>query len=106
QRDYDLSVVGLTGKLDPHTSLSRYVSTNSRNFTNYRNPEFDRLIDEGIRVSGPERKAVYDQAQEIMTKDVAAVFIMDPMQLNVLDAQIKGWLNYPVYVIDVAALYK
>lgn len=104
QRDYDLSVVGLTGKLDPHTILSRYVSTNSRNFTSFNSAEFDQLISEGIRVSGVERKAIYDQAQEIMTREVAAVFIMDPMQLNVLNAQIKGWQNYPVYVIDVAAL--
>ncbi|HHX02113.1 MAG TPA: hypothetical protein GX739_05500 [Firmicutes bacterium] len=106
QRDYDLSIIGLTGKLDPHTILSRYVSTNSRNFTNFNSPEFDRLISEGISVSGPERRSIYDQAQEIMTREVAGVFIMDPMQINVLNAQIKGWQSYPVYVIDVAALYK
>ncbi|MDI9419996.1 MAG: hypothetical protein GX228_01100 [Firmicutes bacterium] len=106
QRDYDLSIVGLTGKLDPHTILSRYVSTNSRNFTNFNSAEFDRLINEGISASGPERKSIYDQAQEILAREVAAVFIMDPLQLNVLNAEIKGWQSYPIYVIDAAALYK
>lgn len=106
QRRYDLSIVGLTGKLDPHTILNRYVSTNSRNFTNFNSPEFDQLIIAGVSSTAEERKAIYDQAQAILTEQVAGVFIMDPLQLNVMNAAIKGWQSYPVYVVDVAALYK
>lgn len=105
QRDYDLTVTGLTGKLDPHTILSRYVSTEPKNFTNFNNPEFDQLIKQGVVVSAAERADIYKRAQEILTNNVAGVFIMDPKQLTVIKKEIYGWQNYPVYVIDVANLY-
>ena len=60
----------------------------------------------GVSSTAEERKAIYDQAQAILTEQVAGVFIMDPLQLNVMNAAIKGWQSYPVYVVDVAALYK
>ncbi|NMB38751.1 MAG: ABC transporter substrate-binding protein [Firmicutes bacterium] len=106
QRDYELTVTGLTGKLDPHTILSRYVSTEPKNFTNFNNPEFDQLIKQGVGVLAAERTQIYKKAQEILTEDVAGVFIMDPKQLTVTKNDIYGWQNYPVYVIDVASLYK
>lgn len=106
QRDYELSIVGLTGKLDPHSILNRYVSGNSRNFTNFNSPEFDQLINQGVNAAAETRSEIYQQAQAIMTEQVAGVFIMDPHQLNVMDADIKGWHSYPVYVVDLAALYR
>lgn len=106
QRNYDLTVVGLTGKLDPHTILSRYVSTEPKNFTNFNCPEFDALIQAGVTTSGAERQAIYREAQAYLTNQVAGVFIMDPFQLAVMRKDIQGWQSYPVYVVDVAALYR
>lgn len=105
-RDYDLTIVGLTGKLDPHTILSRYTSDSGKNFTNFASEEYDQLIFLGKQVPEEERMAIYKQAQAIMTEQVAGIFIMDPDQLVITNNQIKGWRSYPVYVIDVAALYK
>ncbi len=105
QRDYELTVTGLTGKLDPHTILSRYVSSEPKNFTNFDNQDFDELIEQGIIASAEERRDIYKNAQEILAQDVAGVFIMDPRQLTVSKVEINGWRNYPVYVIDVSSLY-
>lgn len=106
QRDYQLSIVGLTGKLDPHAILVRYTSDSSRNFFNFDNQEYDRIIAEAIDAPDEQRVQLYRQAQKIMTENVAGVFIMDPSQLVITSKDLKGWKNYPIYVIDVAALYR
>ncbi len=106
QRDYDMTIVGLAGRLDPHEVLVRYESSSSRNFFNFQNPEYDALIAEGQTASHDERIAVYNRAQEILTEDVAGIFLMDPSQLAVMQSAIKGWESYPIYVVDAARLYR
>lgn len=106
QRDYELSIVGLTGKLDPHSVLNRYTSDSSRNFFNFSNDEYDQLIAQAVTAEADLRIGLYNKAQEIMTEQVAGAFIMDPSQLVITKQGIKGWENYPIYVIDVATLYK
>ncbi len=106
QRDYDVSIVGLAGRLDPHAVLVRYTTGNSRNFFNFSNPEFDRLIQEGLSRQGSDRIAVYHRAQEILAQEAAGVFVMDPEQLAAMRQEIQGWQHYPVYVVDAASLYE
>lgn len=106
QRDYDLTIVGLSGRLDAHSILVRYQSESSRNFFNFDNPAYDKLIAEGLEASWDEQIAIYRKAQEILTQEVAGVFLMDPSQLAVMDQGILGWKNYPIYVIDIASLYR
>ncbi len=105
QRDYQLSVIGLTGKLDPHPILARYQSDSQRNFFNFNNQVYDALINQAVIAPSEERSVLYQQAQEIMTKEVAGIFIMDPSQLSITTKRINGWHSYPIYVIDVATLY-
>ncbi|HHT73337.1 MAG TPA: ABC transporter substrate-binding protein [Firmicutes bacterium] len=106
QRDYDVSIVGLAGRLDPHAILVRYTSGNSRNFFNFSSPEFDQLIEQGLVLQGSERVAVYHLAQEILAREVAGVFVMDPEQLAAMRGEIQGWEHYPIYVVDAARLYE
>lgn len=106
QRDYDVSIVGLAGRLDPHAILVRYQSGNSRNFFNFSSPEFDELIEKGLALQGSERVAVYHKAQEILAREVAGVFVMDPEQLAAMRREIQGWEHYPIYVVDAARLYE
>ncbi|NLY10868.1 MAG: hypothetical protein GX020_04170 [Firmicutes bacterium] len=104
QRDYDATIVGLAGRMDPHLILVRYQTNSSRNFFNFKNERYDELIAQGLVTSGEERIAIYHEAQEILAKEVAGVFVMDPNQLAVMQKDIQGWLNYPIYVVDVAKL--
>ncbi|NLJ79559.1 MAG: ABC transporter substrate-binding protein [Firmicutes bacterium] len=106
QRDYEVSVIGLAGRLDPHAILARYQSDNSRNFFNFANAEYDRLIAAGLQAAGEERIQIYKKAQQILAEEVAGIFIMDPPQLSVMSKEIKGWKHYPVYVVDAASLYE
>lgn len=106
QRDYDLSIVGLAGRLDPHSVLVRYTTGNSRNFFNFSDPRYDSLIAEGLVASGEQRRQAYFKAQELLAQGLPGIFIMDPPQLAAMAAEIEGWISYPTYVVDLASLYK
>ena len=106
QRDYDVSVIGLAGRLDPHAILVRYTTGNSRNFFNFSNTRYDELIELGLQTVGSERRAAYLEAQEILAQELPGVFVMDPPQLAAMTRGIQGFKNYPTYVVDVASLYK
>ncbi len=106
-RKYDMTVTGLTGKLDPHSVLGRYESKFASNFFNFRNDEYDQLIASGITTTDVnQRKQIYKRAQEILADQAAAVYIMDPTQLVALRRNVHGWQTYPVYVADVSRVYK
>ena len=106
QRDYDVSVIGLAGRLDPHAILVRYTTGNSRNFFNFSNARYDQLIAQGLKSVGEERRALYLEAQEILAQELPGVFIMDPPQLAAMSKGLQGWKSYPTYVVDVASLYR
>jgi len=106
QRDYDVSVIGLAGRLDPHAILVRYTTNNSRNFFNFSNERYDELIALGLRTVGSDRRAVYLEAQKILAEELPGVFVMDPPQLAAMTKGIQGWRSYPTYVVDVASLYR
>jgi peptide/nickel transport system substrate-binding protein len=106
QRDYDVSIIGLAGRLDPHAILVRYTTGNSRNFFNFSNGRYDELIKEGLKASGDRRRELYLEAQEILAQELPGIFIMDPPQLVAMAEDLQGWQNYPTYVVDVASLHR
>ena len=106
KREYDMTIVGLAGKLDPHTVLHRYESSYPRNFFNFSNREHDTLIGEGLYVTDlAQRQAIYRRSQEILAEEAAALFIMDPNDLVAMGKSVHGWQYYPKYVDDVAHVY-
>lgn len=104
QRDYEVSIIGLAGRLDPHAILVRYTTGNSRNFFNFSNVRYDELIQRGLKTVGEERRQVYLEAQEILAKELPGVFMMDPPQLAAMAKGIQGFKSYPTYVVDLASL--
>ncbi|MFZ5436713.1 MAG: ABC transporter substrate-binding protein [Bacillota bacterium] len=107
KRNYDMTVIGLTGKLDPHIVLMRYESTYSRNFFNYENPEYDRYLQEARVIADPaKRQEIYYKLQEFLARDAVAVYIQDPSLLIAMKKEVEGWQVYPVYVADISRVYK
>ncbi|MFD0589146.1 ABC transporter substrate-binding protein [Paenibacillus sp. GCM10027627] len=105
-RDYDTTIIGLDGKLNPHDILSKYISDASNNFFNYNNPQFDATLKEALtELDLAKRVDLYKKAQTILTQDAAALYIMDP-NLNVaLDKKLAGYKQYPIYVQDLSTVY-
>lgn len=104
-RKHEATIVGLTGKLDPYSILRRYVSDYPKNFYNYSNPEYDKLIAEA-KLSPDENKRIenYKRAQEILRENNVAVYIMDPELITAMDKNIEGFVYYPLSFINFAKL--
>jgi len=47
------------------------------------------------------RKVLYNQAQQILTEDAVAVFIMDPTLYRAVNNRLSGLLTYPIGFIDM-----
>jgi len=105
-REYEMTIIGLTGKLSAYDILRRYVSDYPRNFYNYFNSEYDRVVKMAIEKTDIEEKAsLFKQAQIILTEDAAAVYIMDPNFIVALAPDLFGYKVYPLYVQDMSTLY-
>ncbi len=61
------------------------------NFVSYRNPEIDRLLDEGRRIfPEDERTLVYRRAHRILSEDEPYTFLYVPESLSAVHARFKG----------------
>ena len=104
--DFELTVIGFDGRIDPNTVLNRYQSQSGRNFGHFNDPEYDRLLLQGLRQTDTkERQLIYQRLQTILAEKAANVYIMDPSQLAAMNKNLQGWENYPVYVLDFASVY-
>ena len=101
-RQYDLTVVGHTGRLDPYVLLARYDSQSGENYFNYSNPEVDQLLsdyqseqDEAVRTQ------IVQQIQAILAEEVPALYIQDPISLYVTQSDVEGFTTYPIDIYEM-----
>lgn len=69
------------------------------NFSGYSNPEIDTLVDEAM--SSPDqaiRKPVYAEIQQILSKDVAHLFLYTENELHAIASSVTGLAAHPVSV--------
>ncbi|MGB8455233.1 MAG: ABC transporter substrate-binding protein [Anaerocolumna sp.] len=105
-RNFEATIIGLTGELSPKDWLSRYESTASNNFINYSSKAYDELYANALKEMGEEQNiADYKELQQILADDSASVFIQDPQFLNVMDKNLAGYQVYPLYVQDMSTVY-
>ncbi len=100
-RDYDLTVVGHTGRVDPIVLLARYGSTSSENYFNYANDEVDELI-AGYRgeLDADKRTEYVQQIQRILAEDVPALYIQTPVMVYVTGEDVEGFELLPLDLYD------
>ena len=104
--NYETTIIGLTGKLDPYEILVRFVSDFRRNFFHYNNPLYDKLIKEAMVETDEERRAeLYKECQMILTEDAACVWTCDPNLVIAARKDLKGYKAYPLTFTDLSALY-
>ncbi|MBJ6360115.1 ABC transporter substrate-binding protein [Paenibacillus sp. MAHUQ-46] len=105
-RDYEATIIGFDGKLNPYDILNKYLSDSSNNFFNYNSPEFDKTLTATVtEVDAAKRTDLFKQAQTILAKDAAAVYIMDPYLNVALKPKLQGYKQYPLYVQDLSTVY-
>ncbi|MGD1822865.1 MAG: ABC transporter substrate-binding protein [Pleomorphochaeta sp.] len=105
-RNYQSTVIGLAGKIDPNDILSRYETTYKRNFINYSNSEYDKLIQLAAKsVDEEERADLYKKAQLILSETSASVWLCDPNNTAAMRNDLVGYKYYPAGLIDFASMY-
>lgn len=88
--DYDLTVIGHTGKLDPDSRFAGYGS--SAMYVRYENPELRRLIEQARGTLALEsRRTMYRRVQEIFAQEFPFVFLGTPTSRYAWRSDIQGF---------------
>ena len=108
-RNYEATIISLDApSVAPRSFLSRYYSTAGSNFLNFVSTDFDRVFD-AILIEADEskRRDLYKEAQHIISRDAASIFIQDILGFKIFaKGEIGGVRNYPLYVTDFASMYR
>lgn len=105
-RNYELTVIGHTGRLDPDPFLNRYTSGSKENYMNYRNDRYDELIQ--VAASTPDvqkRKEIYASLQNMLAEDAVALYIQSPHALVGMKEKVRGWRFFPIDIIELRYVY-
>lgn len=94
--DHDMFILGwFNATSDPDNGLAPLFHSNNigsaGNRSFYQNEEVDSLLEEGRRISDEnERQEIYEQAQEILVSDAAAIFFRYGESLHAYDNNVEG----------------
>ncbi|TDL95247.1 peptide ABC transporter substrate-binding protein [Macrococcus brunensis] len=72
QKNFQLARMGWGGDfLDPYPVLALYASNSSSNFTNWKNKEFDALLDQSLKTADDQKRlALLHQAEDILMDEL------------------------------------
>lgn len=96
--EYDLTIIGHTGKLDPDGRLAGWGDP-AKNYVKYQNQKVEDLILAGQITANPEhRKRIYAEALKMMTQDAMMVFFGTPVLYMATQNNVKEFRQ--LYAID------
>ena len=105
-RNFEGTVIGITGELSPRDWLGRYESTAPGNFINFSDSNYDAIYKQATsEIDDTKSIDYYKQLQKILSDDSASVFLQDTQFLNVLNKKLSGYQAYPLYVQDLSTVY-
>lgn len=93
---------------EPSTFLNVFRSTNSNNTAFYKNPEFDKLLDQTLvsGVTDEQRKELYTKAEELLQADSPVVFMYESVAPMLMKPDVAGFpLNDPTHSYKLEDLY-
>ena len=107
KRKFEATVCAMTSKdMSAREMLERYTSNNGKNFINFSNEEFDRVVAQAkATLDQAEQIALYKRAEEILNEEAASLWLMDMNELVVLNPKLDGYTFYCTYVIDLSTVY-
>ena len=101
-RDYEATVVGFIGYLDPVQILGRYTSENEKNYINFKSKDFDVAISNAEKASTKEEEIKnIKESQKILAEEAASVFIADPDNNQALRKGLTGLNQYPIQKLNL-----
>lgn len=101
-RDYEATVVGFIGYLDPVQILGRYTSENEKNYINFKSKDFDAAISNAEKAATKEDEIKnIKESQKILAEEAASVFIADPDNNQALRKGLTGLNQYPIQKLNL-----
>lgn len=101
-RDYEATVVGFIGYLDPVQILGRYTSENEKNYINFKSKNFDAAILNAEKASTKDEEIKnIKESQKILAEEAASVFIADPDNNQALRKGLTGLKQYPIQKLNL-----
>lgn len=96
--EYDLTIIGHTGKLDPEGRLTGWGDP-ARNYIRYESQKVADLIHAGRITANPDhRKRIYAEALKLMTEDAMMVILGSPVRYVGTHRSVRDFRQ--LYAID------
>jgi len=96
--EYDLTIIGHTGKLDPDGRLAGY-GTPGRNYVRYENQKVEDLVLAGRITTSPDlRRRIYTEVLKMMTDEVMLVPLGTPVLYAATQKNVRDFRQ--LYAID------
>ena len=106
-RNYEATVTGISANdMTAKEMLARYSSAHSKNFINFNDEEYDRVIAAAdATLDADEQTQLYLQAERILNEQAASLWIQDLCDLVVMKPELGGFTFYRTYVLDMSTIY-
>lgn len=106
-RNFEATITGVDASaLTASAMLSRFTSTNAKNFISFYNDEYDATYAQAVAaVDEAAQIDLFKQCQAILTEQAANVYIQDLAEFVVMQTNVGGYEFYPLYVMDMSTVY-
>ena len=104
--DFEAYFTFWSGRPDPDGNIFTFVTCNgAQNDSKYCNQEVDALLLKARHVADPaERKKLYDQATEILLRDMPRIHLWHRRVFTGLSGKVQGFTPYPDGIIRLKGL--
>ena len=106
-REFQSTVVGVDASaMTARAMLERFSSTNSRNFINFSDAEYDEVFAAAISCTDDaEQTRLYKRLESILTERAANLYIQDLCDVIAISKDVDGYEAYPLFLLDLTKLY-
>jgi peptide/nickel transport system substrate-binding protein len=104
--DFEAYFTFWSGRPDPDGNIfTHYTCAGAQNDSKYCHEPFDQLVTRARHVADPaERKKLYDQATEILARDVPSIHLWHRRVFTGFSARVQGFTPYPDGIIRLKGL--
>ncbi len=107
-RDFQATLHGMDAStLTASALLARFVSDNAKNFIGFDSADYDAAYAAALATTDDaEQVGHFLDCQHILTEQAANVYLQDLADFVVMQPNVSGYQFYPLYVMDLAGVYK
>ncbi|MEX2422373.1 MAG: ABC transporter substrate-binding protein [Acidimicrobiia bacterium] len=93
QGDFDAFMLSWVGNIDPDDFYyAQHHTDGTFNFQGYSNPDVDALLDDArVETDQDARKALYDEAAQLIVDDASYTFLYNPENVQAWSPQVEGY---------------